>query len=75
VFFGFVYHNSFFNIEKYPDYLLLFALQLLVQIDGFCRLNVARPNSVPKFMAIPFSGGGSKVNLSKRTEQIESQNN
>jgi hypothetical protein len=39
------YHNSFFNIEEYPDYLLLFALPqlLLVQMDGFCRLNVARP--------------------------------
>jgi hypothetical protein len=31
--------------KEYPDYLLLFALPqlLLVQIDGFCRLNVARP--------------------------------
>jgi hypothetical protein len=31
--------------KEYPDYLLLFALPqlLLVQMDGFCRLNVARP--------------------------------
>jgi hypothetical protein len=63
--------------KEYPDYLLLFALPqlLLVQMDGFCRLNVARPklrrskvygNSI-------FRRGSKEVNLSKRTEQIESQ--
>jgi hypothetical protein len=79
VFFGLFYHNSFNIPKEYPDYLLLLALPqlLLVQIDGFCRLNVARPklrrskvygNSI-------FRRDLKKLILSKRTEQIESQNN
>jgi hypothetical protein len=48
VFFWFVLSQQLlqYPAKEYPDYLLLFALPqlLLVQIDGFCRLNVARPN-------------------------------
>jgi hypothetical protein len=70
------YHNSFFNILKeYPDYLLLFAFAVVQR----WVLSVERCQTqtvVPKFMAIPFSGGDlKKLILSKRTEQIESQNN
>jgi hypothetical protein len=71
----FITTASSISCEEYPDYLLLFALPqlLLVQI-GFCRLNVARPKlRRSKVYGNSIFRRGDKVNLSKRTEQIESQ--
>jgi hypothetical protein len=69
VFFGLFYHNSFFNILRKNILITCCCCFAAVAIgaDGWV-LSVERcqTNSVvPKFMAIPFSGGDLKKILSK----------